>query len=123
MAHLFRVLICLVVFGLGSFLYVDQLNQQTALRFQIPAIEKEIEEITQQNVQLAFQLENFNNPQHLLELAKQPEYSHLKFPFMEEVMVISSEIAKRYESTSEEIGPADQRSLVKWPIYLGSSKR
>lgn len=123
MAHLFRVMICLVTLGLGSFLYVDKLNQQTALRFQIPSVEKDIEEISQKNIQLAYQLENFNNPQHLLELAKQPEYSHLKFPFMEEVMVISSEIAKRYESTSEETRPADQRSLAKWPIYLGSSKR
>ena len=123
MAHLFRVMICLLTLGLGSFLYVDKLNQQTALRFQIPSLEKEIEEISQKNIQLAYQLENFNNPQHLLELAKQPEYSHLKFPYMEEVMVISSEIAKRYESTSEETRPLDQRSLAKWPIYLGSSKR
>ncbi len=123
MVHLFRVMICLATFGLGLYLYIDKLNEQTAVRFKIPAIEKEIEELSQKNIQLAYQLENFNDPQHLLELAKQPEYSHLKFPFMKEVMVISTEIAKRYESPSEEIGPQDQRSTVKWPVYLGSSKR
>ena len=108
--------------GLGLFLYLDKLNQQTALRFQIPVVEKEIEELSHKNVQLAFQLENFNNPQHLLELAKQPEYSHLKFPFMEDVMVISSEIAKRYEK-SEEVSADSHCPSAKWPIYLGSGKR
>ncbi len=120
MTNLIRILICLVSFGLGLYLYLDKINAQTEIRFKIPMLEKEIEEIEQSSIQLAYQLENFNNPKHLLELAQQPQYSHLKFPFSTEVMVISSEIAKRGESNSEKIEAIQPKA--RWPIFLGSSQ-
>ncbi len=115
-----RIFICISVFGISLFLYLDKLNDQNALKLQIPLIEKEIHELSQQNVELAFQLENFKNPQHLLELAQQPEYSHLKFPFMEEVMIVSERIAQRYENKQDEVEVAGRVDGFKWPFYLGT---
>lgn len=122
MSHFTRILICFLVLGFSLFLYIEKTNQQTKLRLELPKHEKQIEILAQKNIQLKYQLENFNNPQHLLELAKQPAYSHLKFPFLEEVLVISSEIAKKYEPKDDEIDASQNMTRVKWPIYLGSKK-
>lgn len=123
MTQLVRVLICLLVLGLGMYFYIDKINEQTQLRMQIPKLEKELEELAQKNIQLGYQLEHFNNPQHLHKLAQRPEYSHLKFPFMEEVMVVSSKVAKRDEKIYEEMELVKSSAKVQWPIYLGTSRR
>lgn len=119
MKHLLRIFICLTCFGVSLYLYLDKINEQTNIRFKIPQIEKEIEELEQANIELAYQIENFKNPQHLLELAERPEYSHLKFPFAQEVMVISTEIAKRFEKSPED--DTQKSRKAQWPIFLGSS--
>ncbi len=109
-----------MTFGVSLYLYIDKINAQTAIRLRIPALEKEIDELMENSVQLAYRVENFNNPQHLLELAEQPEYSHLKFPFVEDVMVISTGIASRSLSQQEDVKMG--RYGARWPIYLGSKK-
>lgn len=98
------------------------MNQLTKLKLQIPKIEKEIEALSMRNIELQYQLENFSSPKHLLELAKQPEYSHLKFPLMEEVLVISSEIAKKYEPPKGEAVVMEEKTYSKWPFFLGAKQ-
>jgi hypothetical protein len=122
MNRFMRLLICLLFLGINLYCYIDMTNRQTQMRLELPKYEKAIEMLSQQNIQLKYELENFNNPQHLLELAKQPEYSHLKFPFMEEVLVISSEIAKKHEPYRDEIDQSQNASYAKWPVYLGIKK-
>jgi hypothetical protein len=52
----------------------------------LPKVAKEIEAIKQTNANLSFQIDCFENPQHLLALASQPAFSHLKFPYAQEIV-------------------------------------
>ena len=89
MGMLWRCLICIFVFSLCLYLYIHQQNKLTELRLLIPAQQKEITRISQENTLLSYKLEKFENPTHLLQLAEKPEFSYLKQPSIEEIWMIS----------------------------------
>jgi len=76
---------CLAVATVAFFLclYIDRYNEVTELRLTIPQLEKELRELTEANLRLAFDLQRFASPEHLLKL--KAERTDLKFPFQEEV--------------------------------------
>ena len=59
----------------------------------LPKLTKEIQAIQEVNANLQYQIECFENPQHLLSLAGSPKYAHLKFPFTEEVLTVKEGLA------------------------------
>lgn len=83
-----KTLFSLAVAGLALFLHISRLNDLTRLRLTIPPLEKEVHNIQEEISRLRYQLEVFNNPIHLIELARQPEYSHLKFPLLSDITII-----------------------------------
>ena len=85
---LFRLLIC--IFTLGLFLYtsIDKQNEITELKMQIPKLAKEVKVIQEENAQLRYEIDRFENPQHLLGVLRKKEFSHLKQPLVEDVIVI-----------------------------------
>lgn len=116
---LFKLLLCILTLGSFSYVYVDRLNAHTELKLQIPQLAREIEQLKQDTVQLGYDIECFKSPQNLLQLAKQPEYSHLKFPYSEDIVTVPSGFAKVHvEESRVENAPANAR-FQKWPIFLG----
>ena len=85
---LFRLLICIFVLGGLLYLYVDKQNDLTELKMQVPKLVRQLRELEEENAQLTFEIERLENPERLMELIRQPEYSHLKQPFVNEVVVI-----------------------------------
>lgn len=83
-----RLLLCIILAGLTLYKYIDKLNELTALRLSIPQITLELQEIEERNIELNYQLRQFIDPAHLLKLARQPEYSHLRYPTNEEILVL-----------------------------------
>jgi cell division protein FtsB len=83
-----RVAICLSVVSFIVYVYIDQRNHLTELRRVIPQLEKEVKRVHEENVSLRYEMNRFRDPRHLLELARQPQYRHLRFPSSEEVIVI-----------------------------------
>lgn len=83
-----RLLVCLIAAGLTLYALIEQQNSLTELRLAIPALDKELKDIQQQNSQLSYELEAFSSPVHLLELARKPEFSHLKYPIISDVIVL-----------------------------------
>ncbi len=81
-----RIFLCIFVFGLCLYTYIDKQNKITKLRLEIPALTNQLQAIEQENMQLKFQIDQFESPTHLLELAKRPEYRHLKHPLQDEVI-------------------------------------
>lgn len=75
---LLRLIICLCCAGFLLYKYIDKFNELTELRLSIPIAAKELEEIREENVELKYSLDQFETPAHLLELASQPEFAHLK---------------------------------------------
>ncbi|MGK5594410.1 MAG: hypothetical protein ACSNEK_03520 [Parachlamydiaceae bacterium] len=90
MKVLSHVFICLFALTLSLYLYIDYLNQVMEERLKIPILKKELHEIKEKNVLLQYEIDRFENPSNLMELAKKSEYSHLKYPQNNEIMVVES---------------------------------
>lgn len=75
---------------LGYFLYAYLVRQNsiTELRLQIPSLCKEVEQIEEENTRLQFIIDTFENPVHLIELSRTPEYRHLKHPLNKDIVTI-----------------------------------
>jgi hypothetical protein len=96
-----RLLICLFVFSLSIYSYLDKQNSCTELKMHLPKLTKEIQAINEVNANLQYQIECFENPQNLLSLASSKEYAHLKFPFMEEVLTLKEGLALQYSAPKD----------------------
>lgn len=78
------------ILTLGGFLYafINKQNHITELRLQIPILSQELQIVQQENTRLQFEIDQFENPQHLMELLRRPEFSHLKYPLASEIITI-----------------------------------
>ena len=86
MGILIRLLICISFAGLMLYKYIDKLNDVTELRLSIPLLAREVKEIHEQNLELQYAIDCFESPLHLMELARKPEFGHLKYPFIDEII-------------------------------------
>jgi hypothetical protein len=84
-----RICFCIGTAATALYMHIASINEVTALRLAIPEWEKEVNRLTRENERLQFEIERFESPIHLMELAKMPEYGHLKHPFVQEVIHIS----------------------------------
>ena len=91
MALLIRVFFCIFIFGFFLYRYIDHQNAHTLLSIEVPLIEKQLERLEEDNMALFYQIEQFESPQHLLEMARRPEYKHLRYPYNEEVFHLKKE--------------------------------
>ena len=85
---LFRVLLCIFIGGVTLYAYVGKQNQLTHMRLKIPPLEKEVKRLTEGNRRLRYEIEQFENPVHLIELLNKPEFAHLKHPILDEISVV-----------------------------------
>jgi hypothetical protein len=110
---LIRIFICIFTFGLCLYSYIDMQNQVTQLRIALPALNKEIKAIQEENMRLQYEIDQFENPAHLMEVARLNEFSHLKHPLLKEV--VSLEEGKALQLPSEE---KESRTQVKPALTL-----
>ncbi len=87
-ANLVRVLICISAVGIGLYMFVAKQNQLTKMRLDIPPLETKVKQLREKNRKLNYEVEQFENPVHLIELQSQPEFAHLKYPTLDEVDVV-----------------------------------
>lgn len=83
-----RLFCCIFILGISLFAYVSKHNVLTERRMRVPILAKELQAIEEENVRLSFAIEKFENPLHLMELARKPEFSHLKHPLVTEVVTV-----------------------------------
>lgn len=83
-----RLLICISFVGLVLYKYIDKLNDLTEIRLSIPVLGREVKEIHERNLELRYAIDCFESPLHLMELARKPEFGHLKYPSLNEVMLL-----------------------------------
>lgn len=86
---------CFSAFGFCLYSYLNMQNEVTQLKIWLPEVEKEIRLIQEENLRLSYQIEQFENPAHLIELAHHPEYAHLKHPLMKEILVVPEAFAAK----------------------------
>ena len=70
------------------YLYIDKQNRLTELRRRIPELEKEVRYLQDENIRLKYEIDQFESPVHLMELAEKPEFGHLKYPTLDKVIIL-----------------------------------
>lgn len=90
MSLFIRLMICISVVGVALYKYIDKLNDLTELRMSIPLRSKELKDLNEKNQVLMYEIESFESPQHLMELARKPELGHLRPPPINEVIILPS---------------------------------
>lgn len=85
--------ICVGVFGFCLYSYLDLQNKVTKLKIQLPKLEEEIRLICEENQRLSYEIDHFESPAHLIELASQAEFRHLKHPYLREVLTVPEAFA------------------------------
>lgn len=90
---LLRLGFCLTIFAFSLYSYLNMQNEVTQLKILLPEVEKEIRDIQEESRRLSYQIEQFENPAHLIELAHHPEYAHLKHPLIKEILTVPEAFA------------------------------
>ena len=90
---LLRLGLCIAVFGCCLYSYLALQNDLTQLKMQIPETEKEIAAIREENKRLAYEVDRFQSPSNLMELAHRPEFSYLKHPMLKEILTVPEALA------------------------------
>ena len=90
---LFRLGSCLAVFGFCLYSYLEIQNALTELKIRIPVLDKEICLIREENSRLAYEIDRFESPAHLIELGSRPEFCHLKHPVLQEILTVPEVLA------------------------------
>jgi hypothetical protein len=97
MGLLIRVFVCIFFAGLTLYKYIDKLNELTELKLSIPVLAKEVKEINEKNLELQYEIERFESPIHLMELARKPEFGHLKYPAINDVIILAEPSLQKKE--------------------------
>ncbi|MCH9610154.1 MAG: hypothetical protein S4CHLAM81_07320 [Chlamydiales bacterium] len=85
---LIRIFICIAATAAFLYFYIEKQNRITQLRLEIPQLARQVELLRQEIVRVQFEVDQFENPVHLLELARKPEYGHLRQPKVNEIVTI-----------------------------------
>ncbi|MDP1608421.1 MAG: hypothetical protein Q8L98_03795 [Chlamydiales bacterium] len=83
---------CLLTSGSCLYSYFDKQNELTQMKIRLPQLEKEIHVIREESRRLHYQVDQFESPSHLMELARSPEFSHLKHPLLREILTVPEDI-------------------------------
>jgi cell division protein FtsL len=99
---LFQIFLCLTTLTVCLIRFIERKNELTELGFSIPRLKQEIKAIQEENAQLEYQIQAFESPERLMELAMRQEYSHLKHPLDKEILVLKEASKVQFFSPQEE---------------------
>jgi len=91
MLFLIRLFICVFILGISLYSYINQHNHLTELRIQVPLLTKKLKSLEDENTRLMFEIEKFENPLNLMDLARKPQYGYLKHPYVSDIIHLQLE--------------------------------
>lgn len=83
-----RLFICILFACASLYVYIDKQNELVELRLAIPALMQEVKAAQEENTRLQYEIDRFESPIHLMELSRKPEFSHLKYPYTKDVILL-----------------------------------
>ena len=98
---LLQILCCLTVFTFYLYHMIQKQNKINYLSLHLPKIVKDLKAIEEENMRLRFQVNCFESPDHLMQLIKSQEYTHLKTPILKEIFTLPEGLALHEDSGSE----------------------
>ncbi len=75
-----RTITLLLLLAAWLFILIGEEHRLMELRLQIPKKEKELAALDEERARLEMEIDTSLNPKKLLELLREPAYSHLGFP-------------------------------------------
>ncbi|MBN1915068.1 MAG: hypothetical protein JW769_04190 [Parachlamydiales bacterium] len=97
--HIFVISLCVVLLSVGLYVYVEKQNVLTQLKMELPSLVEEIADIQEENSRYRYEIDQFENPMHLMELMRSPEFAHLKHPILEEIATVEEGVALQEEQS------------------------
>lgn len=88
-----KLFFCIFLLGLSLYSYIDMQNTVTTLRIRIPALAQVVKNIEEENIRLQYEIDEFENPLHLIQLARHYKLDHLKHPLVSAIMHLKEGIA------------------------------
>jgi hypothetical protein len=79
---------------------------------EIPKVAREIEALESKNARLKYLIESFENPIHLMELARKPEFRYLKHPYIKDIIFLPCPEIEGTMETSLQIDNND-KTIIK----------
>lgn len=89
----------LLASGVCLYSYFNQQNELTQMKIRLPELEKKVRSVREEAGRLRYEVDRFENPTHLIEIAHSPEYSHLKHPLLKEIFTVSESIVAQNGSS------------------------
>lgn len=96
-----KIFFCIFISSFTIYLYIAKQNELTELRLEIPVLGKEVKRIQEENIHLQYEINQFESPIHLMELARKPEFSHLKYPSLDKILILKEGISPVSEVSGE----------------------
>ena len=90
---LFRITLYTTVVLALLLIYLDKQNELTKLKIMVPKAERELVLLKEENRRIKYEIEQFESPSHLMELARLPEFAHLRHPLVKDVLKVEEGIA------------------------------
>jgi len=84
-----KLFICIFAAAFTIYAYIEKQNELTGLRIAIPTLAKELRQINEENIRLKYEIDQFESPIHLIELSRKPEFGHLKYPHVDDVIILN----------------------------------
>ena len=91
-----KIFVCLSVFSLCLFSYLEKQNELTQLKLYAPKVVKEIKSLQEENARLQYEVEQFESPDNLIRLARDTRFSHLKHPLNRDVLMMQEGLCVEY---------------------------
>ena len=88
-----RLGVMIALASLGVYFYIEKQNELASLKMKLPSLAQEIHRLREENQRLQYEVDGFESPCHLMELARKPEFSHLKHPLVQEVLAMQEGLA------------------------------
>lgn len=85
---LVRIGICVSFAGLCTYGNLALQNEEIQLKMRLPEVQKQIQLVQEENRRLRYEIEHFESPANLIEIAHHPEFSHLKHPLLKEILTV-----------------------------------
>lgn len=73
-----RLAICTFITAFAAYMYIDARNQMIEMQLAIPPLQKKLRNIQSENNRLQFEVDRFESPSHLMQIAERVEFSHFK---------------------------------------------
>ncbi len=112
-----RILICVSLFCSCLYSYLNLQNDVTEKRIYLPVLAEQVKAINEKNTRLEYEIDRFENPLHLMQLLRLSEYSHLKHPYIPEILTMREGDALELLEITE---PREERLIPALPLAIGT---